>query len=322
MSSTGPSTVDSVSDSAEPAIRQSVSVAVIGICGAAHLDRCLVALASQEGAPEVELVVVYDPALEEIPSLRPKWPHVRMVANEGQRSPLELASAAVRECQGDLILLTEDHCIPSANWIEKIVSGFAPGRAAVGGGVDVANRVGALDWAFYFVDFFRYSRLGQAGPSPSLTVCNVGYRRRDLLSIAPLWQEIFHETAINNELSRRFGTLWFSPDARVEMKRQVATRDALYERYAFGRLFGSTRLTFASRAMRLVYLVGSPLLIPLLLFRMATTALPDPNLRPRFLRSLPALIALATSWSIGEGLGYLTGKRPKRLTVAPEREGD
>ena len=48
-----------------------VTVAVVGICGATHLRRCLAALDAQDGAPAFDILVVYDPHLDDIAALAP-----------------------------------------------------------------------------------------------------------------------------------------------------------------------------------------------------------------------------------------------------------
>ncbi len=295
------------------------SVGVVAICGARELRRALEALAGQEGCELFETVVVADPQLAGLPAVVEAFPGVRLVANEGQRTPLELAGRAVRETSGDVVLLTEDHCVPDPGWVAALLAALAPGRAAAGGCVAVASGATALDWAFYFVDYFRYAEPLAEGPSPSLTVCNVAYRRRDLDQIAETWRELFHETAVNEALGRRFGQLWLTPRARVTVHRHPTLRDALYERYAFGRLYGGTRLGFVSRARALAYTVLAPALPVLLLGRMAKKALPSAALRRPFLRALGHLTLLVLAWTWGEWLGYLTRRRPRDLTVAPSR---
>ena len=70
----------------------------------------------------------------------------------------------------------------------------------------------------------------------------------------------------------RVGELWLEPDAEVTMGRHVEFGHALYERYAFGRLFGCTRLLFAPRK-RLFYCLFAPALPLILIGRMARKAL-------------------------------------------------
>lgn len=295
-----------------------VSVAVVGICSATHLERCLTGLAQQRGAPDFDTVVAYDPHLGGMDALAARWPQVRFVSNAGQRNPLELASRALGEAGGDLILLTEDHCIPEPDWVATMVAAQGPGRAVVGGLVEIRAGSSAVDWAFYFVDFFRYASPAREGASPTLTVCNVSYSRASLEEIREIWRVYFHETAINEALRERFGELWLDPRSRVTMSRHVTLSDALYERYAFGRLFGCTRLGFCTPGKRLYYCALAPLLPAVLLGRMGAKAFTSARLAGSFLRAIVPLTLMVLCWSWGEWLGYLTRAHPRSLVVAPE----
>ncbi len=295
-----------------------VTVAVVAICGAAHLRRCLAALAAQEGAPAFDILVVYDPQLDDVAEFAGGRPDIRFVANAGQRTPLELASRAASEAGGTLVLLTEDHCVPAPEWVRSMVDAQADDRAVVGGSVEPLEGATPLDWAFYLVDYYRYMPPVREGPSPTLTVCNASYRADRLAEIADVWRVIFHETAINDALAARFGQLWLAPAARVAMRRHVRFRDALYERYAFGRLFGCTRLEFMPGWRRLYYVVLAPALPVILFARMAGASARAPDNLRRFLRSSFHVAALVVAWSWGEWLGYLTRRRPGSELVAPE----
>lgn len=317
---TGPSRTSGGAESGGAGQRPpSLSVAVIGICGAPELRRCLAALAAQEGAGRFEVVVAYDPELPGLAAVAEELPEVRMVANEGQRSPLELASRAIRESTGEVVLLTEDHCLPDRRWVAELAEQLLPGRAAAGGSVAVEPGADALAWAFYFVDYFRYAEPLAEGPAPSLTVCNVAYRRRDLDAVGDVWRGLFHETAVHEALRHRYGDLWRVPRARVTIDRRPGFAAALAERYAFGRLYGATRRGFTSPAWRLAYTLLAPALPALLFGRMAAKALGSRRLRRPFLSALGHLVALVAAWSWGEWLGHLTGRRPRDLTVAPSR---
>ena len=296
----------------------SVTVAVVGICGANHIARCLDALAAQRKAPPFNIVLVYDPRLRGVDALRERYPRVSMIANEPDRGPPELAARAIHEADGDFILLTEDHCIPDPEWVAALCSEQSLDRAAVGGVMETDAHARAVDWAVYFVDFFRYMPPVAQGESPSLTHCNISYRRSYLDQIRTLWERQFHETEINNALRERFGKLWLVPAAQMRMRRNVRFVDAVHERYAFGRLFGCTRLDFISPRRRIVYALLAPGL-PLLLFgRMARRALKRGSAARAFVRALPALSVMVVAWACGEWLGYLTARRASSLFVAPE----
>lgn len=297
-----------------------VTVAVVGICGARHLRRCLAALDEQRDAPAFDTLVVHDPHLEEIEAMVDERPDVRFVANAGQRTPLELASRAVAEAKGRLVLLTEDHCVPRPGWVRAMVDAQADDRAVVGGAVEPLEGSTVRDWAFYLVDYYRYMPPVAAGPSPTLTVCNASYRADRLDAVSDIWRELFHETAINTALAERYGVLWLAPEARVGMRRHVAFPSAMYERYAFGRLFGCTRLEFLPGWRRAYYGILAPALPAILFGRIVRAAFRNASNARRFLLAWPFVAALVLAWSWGEWLGYLTRRRPRTELVAPEVE--
>lgn len=296
-----------------------VTVSVVSICSAQHLDRCLRALAAQTGAPPFEVVVAYDPALPGMDAVRRAHPSARMVSDPAQRSPLELAGRALAEGRGDKLLLTEDHCVPAPDWVKTLAAELDRDCGAAGGVIDT-HETSPTNWAFFFVDFFRYAGPLESGQSPTLSVCNVAYRRRDLEALDIPWRDFFHETTVNDRLKETVGPLWLSGTPRVHMGRRVRLRDALYERYAFGRLFGCTRIANSPLSKKLVYRFGSPLLPWVLMSRMAKRAAAAPSLRGPFAVSAVPLSLMVFYWSFGEWLGYWTERRPARLTVAPETD--
>ena len=296
----------------------SVSVAVVALCGLPQLGRCLDALAAQRNAPDFDVVVAADPALGDLAQLRQRHPAVTLLAREGSRTPIALAAMALEACRGARILLTEDSCVAHPSWVATLAATPWEGRGAVGGLVEPGDDPSSAGWAFCYVDFFRYMRPAAEGPAPSLSVCNVAYHKSQLAAIAPLWKSGFLEPEVHDELRKRFGDLWLAPDAEVRVRRNVRFRDAVYERYAFGRLFGATRVRSMPLPRRLLHALLAPALPALLLGRLAAKALAAADTAARFTRALPALVVLVVAWSWGEGLGYLTGRRPARITTAPE----
>ena len=242
-----------------------------------------------------------------------------MIASREEHAPPELAARAIHEAVGDFILLTEDHCIPDPNWVAVLCREQSSERAAVGGVMEMNDDARAVDWAVYFVDFFRYMPPVRAGESPSLTHCNISYRRSYLDQISSLWQRTFHETEINNALRQRIGKLWLAPAARMRMHRTVRFVDAVHERYAFGRLFGCSRLDFISPRQRVLYALLAPGLPLLFIGRMARSALKRGGAARAFVRAFPALSVMVAAWTWGEWLGYLTARRANNLFVAPEK---
>ena len=296
----------------------SVSVAIVAICGLPQLSRCLDALSAQRDAPDFDIIVAADPGLGDLSRIRQRYPAVTLLSREECRTPVALAALALQACRGSRILLTEDSCIAQSAWVATLTATAWEGRGAVGGLVEPAERASPAAWAFCYVDFFRYMRPAAEGPARALSVCNVAYHRSQLAAIAPVWESGFLEPEVHQQLRKRFGDLWLAPAAQVTVHRQVRFRDAAYERYAFGRLFGATRVRSLTFPARLLHVLVAPALPVLLFARLAAKAFTAADTAAKFLRALPALMVLVLAWSWGEGLGYLTGRQPARMTTAPE----
>ena len=298
-----------------------VTVGVVAICGEMHLLRCLEALSRQRDAPHFEVVIAAAPRLGNLAIVRERFPDAQIVPDENLPSPLQLAARALAAAHGDVVLLTEDHCVPDSGWVRSMALTIDRHGSAVGGAVDPLSPelMTAFDWAFYYVDFYKYQAPLSAGIADSLSVCNVAYRRSDLESLTEPWRESFHETRIHMALLKQGARLWMEPRATVRAGRRVNRTDALRERYSFGRYYACRRIEHPHQQARRWLAVGSPLLPLLLLGRMArASAREDRNAR-RFLRSLPDLATLVLAWSLGEALGYLTARGPETMEAAAER---
>src|SRR6266550_2495660 len=315
-SEAGPQSGESFADDSNQ--DKSVSVVVIAICGLPQLGRTLDALTGQKDAPAFDIVVAADPRLGDLQELEHRFPAVTFLAEPGRLTPIELSTMGLTAATGQRILLTEDSCVPKDNWVGELAGTLWRGRGAVGGVIDPGESASAAMWAFYYVDFFRYMRTATAGPAPTLTVCNVAYHRSHLEAIREVWKDGFHESEVHDALRKRFGPLYLWPTAEVRVTRNVRFRDAVYERYAFGRLFGATRIAHANPGRRLYYAALSPALPALLLTRMTTSAAKSRAIRVSFLKALPSIVTMVLAWSWGEWLGYLTEQRPERITTAPE----
>jgi hypothetical protein len=243
---------------------------------------------------------------------------VEFLSRAGRRTPIELATLGLEAARGERILLTEDSCLPHPDWARSLANSPWEGRGAVGGVIDPGDAASAAMWAFYYVDFFRYMRPAPSGGSPTLSVCNVAYHRSHLEAVHDLWKEGFLETEIHDALRDRFGPLEICADAVVTVRRNVRFGDAVYERYAFGRLFGSARVANVGSGRRAYFSVLAPALPILLMGRMTAKAVSSPSARGPFVKALPSLLTMVGAWSWGEWLGYLTKRRPARVTTAPE----
>ncbi len=292
-----------------------LTVVVIVLGGWNYLVRCLSALHQQSGVPTPEIIVPYDERLGETPALHAQFSHVHFLHVEGRRTYAELRAVGVQKARGAIIALTEDHCTPEADWCAQIVDAHAGRHAAVGGAVEKQVPDTALNWAIYLADYGRYMNPVQEGPGRHLTDCNVSYKRAALDACADVWADEFHEPTVHGALQARGASLWLSPRIVVRQQRSLRSRDAVWDRYAFGRLFASTRVSATPLRTRLLYAACSFMLPPLLIGRIAVNTVRKGRYVREFVRAVPALMLVTSAWTWGEFVGYLTGK--PEITLMP-----
>jgi hypothetical protein len=289
-------------------------VVVITVESAARLRGCLEALRTQD-APADEVLIPWDGTHGEAGPLERDYPEMRFVrVNPRGLTYAQLRALGVAESCGEIIALTEDHFIPAPDWCRQIVEAHRAPHAAIGGAVEKLTPDKALNWSFYFADYLRYLDPVE-GPSAGLTDGNVTYKRSELAHIAGVWKHEFHENLVHAALARRGQSLWISPRIVVRQKRNLSLGEAVRDRYAFGRLFGSTRIEGMPVAGRWKLALLSPLLPAVLVMRIVVGVLRKRKYVGPLVRALPGLALIATVWAWGEFAGYVTARREERLTA-------
>jgi hypothetical protein len=104
----------------------------------------------------------------------------------------------------------------------------------------------------------------------------------------------------------------------VRQKRHVSVGEALRDRYAFGRLFGSTRIAGMKASGRWKLVLLSGVLPAVLVVRVILGVFRKRRYFAALVRAFPALLLISTVWAYGEFVGYVTG-RPDRSLTAKER---
>jgi hypothetical protein len=292
--------------SSDPAL----SAVVIVFAGGERLERCLDALAHQTGSGDIDVIVPHDSTLADMVKVRERFPTVRFLAFEGRRPPAELRARGVESAMGLVVALLEDHCIPEPDWRTRVLAAHERSVAGVGGSVEKGMPPGsqtdsALNWALYIADYGRYMS-PLSGPAHTVSDCNASYKRSELEAVRDAWALQFHENVVNDALRARGGSLVLDSSIVVREQRSLTWGAALRDRYAFGRLFGATRVTGAATGRRLGLAAAAIALPPLLVVRAARNLLLRRRHLDQLTRALPALVMLSSAWAFGEMLGYLT----------------
>ncbi len=290
-----------------------LSVVVVIFGGRAALPRCLDALSNQTGVDDIEIIVPCDKRITDLDALRQQYPKAEFLPVEGERVYAELRAIGIKHSHAPIVAITEAQCLPDPTWASQILEAHRLPHPAIGGVVDKESGT-AVSWAMYLCDYSRYTPPVQEGATDYLTDCNVSYKRAEIDAIADVWPVEFHETSVHWTLMDKGKKLWLSPNIVARHARVLSLGEAIADRYAFGRLFAATRVEAVSPLKRWVYAAASCVLPVLIVWRASANTMRKGRHRPQLAKALPAMILVASVWTIGEFLGYVTGRAGKSLT--------
>lgn len=130
----------------------SLSVVIGTTQGWPSIRPCLESLGAQATAPWVEIIVA-DGSDCVPPEGTPLGPGVVWLRHPGV-SVLELRALASRAARGEIVAVTEDHCVVAPDWCARILEAHARHReaAAVKGAVTNGSRAHLIDWAAFLLN--------------------------------------------------------------------------------------------------------------------------------------------------------------------------
>lgn len=289
-----------------------LSVVVASVNGLPYLADCLEALETH--APDTEVVVAdwTDETTRRLVSER--FPQVKVLSFDQPMAVPELRAAGIFASKAPYVALIEDHCNVREGWAEGIVAAHEEGHSVVGGPIRNFPHRRIRDWAAFFCEYSRYMEPTPRGVVDDLPGMNVSYDRGALGAIDDLLHEGRWESWLHARLSERGFALWSEPRAVLDHAKDFGVREFLSQRYHYSRSYAGMRNRELGRR-RLLYAVGSPLIVPLMYARIATNV----RARGRYGRELalatPLILLYMAVWAVGEAIGYAVGGGRSLLRV-------
>jgi hypothetical protein len=292
--------------------RPALAVVVASVNGARYLCDCLDAL--ERRCPDAEVVVADWTDTETRRMVGQRWPAIKLLSFDQPMTVPELRAAGIFAAKAPYVSVIEDHCVVGHGWAERLLEAHRRGHSVVGGPI----RNGAVDrirdWAAFFCEYSAHMEPEAAGLVGDLPGMNVSYDRRALTAIEDLLHEGRWESWLHPRLHARGFAFYCDGDAVLDHVKRFGVREFLSQRYHYSRSYAGMRNAELGWK-RPVYILASPLLSPLLYYRIARNVWRKRRHRKEFLLATPLILVYLAVWGFGEAVGYALGGGRSLLRV-------
>ncbi len=295
----------------QPSLAQAPSLSVVV---ASRRERSLLvstisSLRSQCHRLGADLIVAREEAYGDLEDLRRQFPDVHFIAAPLGSSIPVVRGIGLAAARGQLVAVTEDHCVADERWLEELTAHAGPDADVVGGAMDNAQRRRAIEWGAFFSEYGLYSSIRdrQPGDASQLTAANIMYSRHVIADVATWAQAGEWENVVHDRLAARGARMRYVPSATMRQNQTYTFFGFTNDRFKHGYAYARKRVAGRPFHTRVSLALATPVLPFLFLVRIARAAAPS---RVRaFVRALPLTAAFLTAWAAGEAVGYLSSTR-------------
>jgi cellulose synthase/poly-beta-1,6-N-acetylglucosamine synthase-like glycosyltransferase len=196
----------------------SVSIIIPTFNGSSRVANCLDALAQQTVGRDAEILVVDDGSTDNIADVVARHPGVRLIS-QANAGPAAARNRGAAEARGDILLFTDDDCVPAANWLEQMLGPFRDPEVVGVKGV-YRTRQKRLVARFVQMDYEdRYRLMAHAASIDFIDTYSAAFRRGRFLELhgydASFPVACAEDVELSYRMSARGWKMKFAPDAIV-----------------------------------------------------------------------------------------------------------
>ena len=277
------------------------------------IRRVLDHLRAQTARNQIELVVVLprDARNGEEEAALTGFAGVRFVELESVHPVPHARAAGIRAATAPIIFLGETHSFPAPELAEALISAHEKAWDAVVPGLINANPASKWSWASYLMDYGPWHATGTPREIGGGPTWNVAYRKAILAECdSQLERAMEHGDVFAIWLREHKARTWFEPRAQHAHANVERFRDWVEQRYLAGILVAASRKNRWPASRRLLYVVASPLIPAVILYRLRTTVSDLLRKGQMPVMALPALVLGTILRTAGEVTGYVRGAQP------------
>lgn len=265
---------------------------------------------AQSARDQLEIVIVAPSAADVVlddADTADTFAAVRVVEAGPIRSLAHGNAVGIRAATAPLVALLEDHSYPDPKWAEYTIERHQEAWTAVAPAMGNPNPKSAISWADFLLGFATWWFPRPSGPIDHLPTHNGSFKRDVLLAYGEDLETMLKaEIVLHWDLHAQGHAFYLESRARVFHMNFERLSSFLQVQFHAGRVFATVRARPWSRARRVVYACGSPL-IPLVRLRWVLGQLRarGPQTMPRGVLPM-VVLGLAVS-AVGELAGFTLG---------------
>lgn len=282
-----------------------------------HAQQNIPAILQQIGPeryPDIELLICYSDADVNVPALVGDYKNIRLLHHkDGCRIP-HLWRDGIRAALGERVAVTTAHCIPSPDWIERLLALQLPEKTVgVGGIIDNHPDARAKDWAIFFMRYIKYAPPKQQTITYDIAADNALYLRQAIMEHDDLLQSGFWEPSFHQRFKDAGLTLRLEPELCVFHHNAYTCGQFFLQRFEHGKAFGSARVLSQNIFKRILLIMLSPVLPIIFLSKIIQAVVRNGRYTSHLISALPWLCWFLAGWGSGEALGYLMPSKQKMI---------
>ena len=213
-----------------------VSIIIPTFNGGWRIGNCLDALLQQSAAPEIEILVVNDGSTDDTAAVVQIYPRVKLI-NQANAGPASARNRGASEATGQIVLFTDDDCVPLAGWLHSMLEPFHDSQVVGAKGI-YRTRQKQLVARFVQVEYEdRYHLMAKLPDIDFIDTYSAAFRRDRFLEIGGYDTSFPVACAEDVEMSYRMSArgwkMKFVPSAIVYHTHPATLSNYLKKKYKF-----------------------------------------------------------------------------------------
>ncbi len=287
----------------------SVSVIIAWVNDSGLISAVLAALTREQKVSPHEVIVATRHQGAVVENMRAQYPTVQLIECLAHDTIPTLRAIAIEKSSGQVIAVTEDHCLPCEDWIGCIQRAMAKDVAAVGGPVEQGTFQRLRDWAAFLTEYAFAISPCEAGPTGGLPGNNVAYRRELCDGLVQTLKDQRWESFRYGQIIESGKVFWLDPKMVVSHNRSFDFLYFLSQRFYFCRSYAGMRWANPTLKQRMIYGFGSAVLPPMLWLRSLRVLMKKKRFVLRYVCLSPLISLYYVAGALGEMAGYFFGSQ-------------